>query len=330
MRKTCIWIPALALAVAAAAGASLGEVAGQPRSSGVVHACRSTKSGLLRAVRTGVACRRGETALAWNARGVPGPAGPVGPLGPQGPEGHVGAPGAAGPAGPQGPVGPRGLQGPAGPKGDPGAGLDSLEALNGLACTADGTSGTVSVTYDAARHAILTCDPAGGGGSGAAVRINEFSVGTTGSLGDEFVELVNPGAPAATIGGYRLVYRSGGGDHDVALATIPPGTVLAPGAFYLLVGSSYRGSGDPDQSFTFGLASDAGGVALRNTDGLIVDSVGYGSATNAFVEGGAAPAPPVTDPPGTSADRLPDGHDTNDNSADFSISSTPSPRAANH
>jgi hypothetical protein len=28
--------------------------------------------------------------------------------------------------------------------------------------------------------------------------------------------------------------------------------------------------------------------------------------------------------------RLPDGHDTNDNAADFGVSASPTPRAANH
>jgi hypothetical protein len=47
-------------------------------------------------------------------------------------------------------------------------------------------------------------------------------------------------------------------------------------------------------------------------------------------EAAPAPAPPATAAPGSSSVRLPDGHDTNDNAADFSVSATPTPGAANH
>jgi hypothetical protein len=162
------------------------------------------------------------------------------------------------------------------------------------------------------------------------VRINEFSVGTTGSLSDEFVELVNPGSSAADVSGFRLVYRSGAGTSDVSLATIPNGTTIPAAGFYLFGGGSYAGSPAADQSFTQGLASTAGGLALRDATGAIVDSVGYGTATNAFVEVAAAPAPAITASPGSSSGRSPDGHDTNDNATDFVASATATPRASNH
>jgi hypothetical protein len=148
-------------------------------------------------------------------------------------------------------------------------------------------------------------------------------------LADEFVELFNAGTTGVDIGGYRLVYRSATGTADVALAAIPAGTMLAPGGFYLLGGASYGGATAADQPFTFALASAGGGIALRNPGGAIVDSVGYGTATNAFVEASAAPAPPVTAPPGSSAGRSPDGRDTDDNAGDFAVSPTATPRAAN-
>jgi hypothetical protein len=78
------------------------------------------------------------------------------------------------------------------------------------------------------------------------------------------------------------------------------------------------------------MASTAGGVGIRSGDGTLVDSVGYGStAANGFVEGTPAPAPPTTAAPGSSDVRKPDGHDTNDNSVDFTVASPPSPRATN-
>jgi hypothetical protein len=141
---------------------------------------------------------------------------------------------------------------------------------------------------------------------------------------------VNSGAGAAEIGGWKVVYRSAAGASDTTVATIPMGTTLAPGAFYLLGGAAYAGAAAADQSFSAGLASTGGATGIRDDSGALVDSVGWGTATNALVEGSAAPAPPATAVPGSSIVRLPDGHDTNANAADFTISSTPTPKAANH
>jgi hypothetical protein len=196
-----------------------------------------------------------------------------------------------------------------------------------------GKAGAVSVDVDASGHVALTClasSSGGGGGAAPILRINEFSTGTTGALANEFVEVVNVGPAAADLSGYRLVYRSATGTSDTGLATIPAGTMLAAGGFYLFAGSGYAGSATPNQSFGAGLSSTAGGLALRDAAGAIVDSVGYGTtAANAFVEKSPAAAPPVTAIPGNSAARIPDGHDTDDNSTDFTIATTPTPGATN-
>ena len=184
------------------------------------------------------------------------------------------------------------------------------------------------LTYDSNGVASLTCSSGGGGTT--ALRVNELMTGVTGGAANEFVEIVNAGAAPADIGGFRLVYRAGAGTSDVSLATIPDGTTLAAGAFYLFGGNAYGGAVSPNQSFSTGLAAGGGGVALRDASGAIVDSVGYGDAVNAFVEGHPATAPPATATPGSSAVRLPDGHDTNDNAADFTVSSTPTPGGSNH
>jgi Lamin Tail Domain/Collagen triple helix repeat (20 copies) len=326
--------------VGAAVAAALAATAAGAWSSGartggeVVHACKRP-NGVLRVVVAGGRCRRGETALAWNVRGPSGPAGRAGPVGEGGPPGRQGPAGPAGAKGAAGERGPIGLQGPVGPKGDTGpkgnagTGLTSFDALAGLACSADGSMGRITLDYDASRHAVITCAEAGSGGS-AALRVNEFSVGTSSSLADEFVEVVNSGAAPADVGGWKLVYRSAAGTSDVVLATIPAGTTLAAGGFYLFGGGAYAGGPAADQLFSAGLSSTAGGLALRDAAGAIVDSVGYGDATNAFVEGAPTAAPSVTTAPGASAGRIPDGHDTNDGSADFAETAAPSPKGANH
>jgi hypothetical protein len=73
------------------------------------------------------------------------------------------------------------------------------------------------------------------------------------------------------------------------------------------------------------MAGTGGGVGVRDATGTLLDSVAYGTATNAFVEGTVAAAPAA----GESIERSPDGHDTNTNAADFGIAATPTPKASN-
>ena len=313
----------LTLLVAAPAGGAVAVVRSPHDATAIIQAC-VRRDGRLRLVAERADCRRAERPVSWNVRGPQGERGPRGPVGPAGADG---APGANGTDGAQGPPGPQGERGPQGVKGDPGTSIDALETLNGIACRAGGRTGTVTLSYDdSSAQAVFTCTPTT---TDATVRVNEFSTGTSASATDEFVELFNAGASSADLGGYRLVYRSGAGTSDVALAAIPAGTMLAPGAFYLFGGSGYAGARPAGQTFSAALAATAGGIGLRDAGGKLVDSVGYGTATNVFVETHTAAAPATTAPPGSSDIRLPDGHDTDDNSADFTATAAPTPGAPN-
>jgi len=288
-----IWICGLALVLVAVAGVALAE-GGIPGPDGVINACRKIEGGRLRVVPSVERCRSYERPLRWNVRG---------------------------------PVGPTGPPGPAGAQGEPGPGPGSFDALAGLSCTVGSRSGTIAIDYDAASgeahiRCVLPSPPS------ALVRINEFSTGVEGALTDEFVEIVNTGTEAADLSGYRLVYRSGAGISDVSLDALADGTVLAAGALLLFGGSGYAGAHPADRSFATSLASAGGGVGLRDPSGALVDSVAWGTATNAFVEGAVAPAPSVAPTPGKSAGRHPNGQDTNDNAADFT-EGDPTPGGAN-
>jgi hypothetical protein len=101
-----------------------------PDSSGVIHACFKTSSGLLRVIDTATdSCGPSETAISWSQTGPQGPAGPAGPQGPKGDQGAAGA------------------QGPEGAAGSPGPALTSLDNLNGVPCTLPGGAGSVAVSY---------------------------------------------------------------------------------------------------------------------------------------------------------------------------------------
>jgi hypothetical protein len=206
--------------------------------------------------------------------------------------------------------------------------LTSFDALAGLGCTIGSRSGSIAIDYDAASgeaHIRCVLPPA----PPASVRINEFSTGTEGALTDEFVEVVNTGTEPADLSGYKLVYRSGAGTSDVSLGTLPDGTMLAAEGFLLFGGAGYAGVHPADRSFGTSLASAGGGVGLRDPTGALIDSVAWGTATNAFIEGTVTAAPPIAPAPGQSSGRHPDGNDTNDNSADFTISEPPTPGRAN-
>ena len=54
---------------------------GHQATSAVIHACVKKKTGQVRIVSAAAACRRGETAVAWNSQGTRGPEGARGAAG---------------------------------------------------------------------------------------------------------------------------------------------------------------------------------------------------------------------------------------------------------
>lgn len=173
----------------------------------------------------------------------------------------------------------------------------------------------------------------GGSGAGGApalpcgVFINELQVGTSDAPADEFVELYNTCNRVVSLAGYRLLYRAAGGSNDVLLVGFAAADQIAARSFVVVGGTSYQGPvlarwGGGSNGI---LAALAGGVALAIEGSAEVDALGYGNASNAFVEGASALAPTF----GTSIGRLPDGADTNDNWHDFAPTQW-TPGAANH
>ena len=124
--------------------------------------------------------------------------------------------------------------------------------------TAD-TSGTVTATAsfngsaDHIRH--------GGGDLGvvqnvsdpvtvvsAPVEINEVQSGTSTTPNQQFVELYNSGASPANVSGWQLEYTSAApgrqGTTITNLATLPSGTSIPAGGYYLIGGAGYAAAGD--------------------------------------------------------------------------------------
>jgi endonuclease G len=140
---------------------------------------------------------------------------------------------------------------------------------------------------------------------------------------DEFIELHNTSATSVDLNGYRLVYRSAAGTNDINLANWTTSTVVPPGGYYLIASTDYDGGVTPNVTYnpntcSCSISGTGGGLAIRNgalNTGTIIDSVGYGTATNAFIETAVTTAPSNND----SKVRLANGcQDTDNNSNDFS------------
>ena len=160
--------------------------------------------------------------------------------------------------------------------------------------------------------------------AGNGVVINEFRLRGPAGAADEFIELRNDSSTPVSIGGWRLEASDASGG-TTTRRILPAGISLGPGCHFLLANSNTVGgpySGGPSDE-TYGVAIvDDGGLALRNASGTIVDAVGL-SAGSAFGEGtrlaqfGSA----NTD---RSYKRI--GVDTDNNAADFTLSSPSTPQ----
>lgn len=169
-----------------------------------------------------------------------------------------------------------------------------------------------------------------GGATGCAasehVVINEVQTGGVGNANDEFIELYNPCTSPLDLSNWTLVYRAAAGTNDVTVAPLANGQRIAARGYLLIAGPAYTGAVAPDQTYNAGrLAAAGGGLALRDAMTREYDSVGWGTATNIFVESAPAPAPGD----GQSIARTPNGADSDHNDRDFVIATTPTPKGSN-
>ncbi|HEV2762253.1 MAG TPA: lamin tail domain-containing protein, partial [Pyrinomonadaceae bacterium] len=134
----------------------------------------------------------------------------------------------------------------------------------------------------------------------STIVISQFQV-AGGTAADEFVELHNVGSSAFDLNGHRLVYRSAAGTSDVNVVTWTASAVIPAGGYYLLAHSTgYDGAAAANATFNTGatgtFAAAGGGLAVRHVaSNAVVDSVGYGTATNAFVETAVTAVPAAND-----------------------------------
>jgi endonuclease G, mitochondrial len=181
----------------------------------------------------------------------------------------------------------------------------------------------------------LTVEPDKSSAVSPHIVISQFQTGGggAGTFNDEFVEIFNRGADPVDLNGYRLVYRSATGSGDVAVpfATWSTTTVIPPGGYYLIASTSYDGAVTPNLQYNpttcqCSMGGAGGGLALRlgaNNTGAILDSVGWGTATNLFVEGTVTAAPAANN---SQSRQLNGCQDSDNNASDFTSVIPSAPR----
>ena len=222
---------------------------------------------------------------------------------------------AKGDAGPKGDTRPKA---DTGPKGDPGGVARLPRRTRGApAAQAHRTARFSSPTTHSGKVTLTVRRAAAARGS-PAVRINEVADGNAAHrppTSSSSSRTRGPSPPPSAAG--RSCTARPPASSDTSLATIPTGTTIPPGAFYLLGGAAYAGAQLPTSRSRPGSprrAARSGFATARARSSTA--SAGEPRRTRSS-RAHAAPAPPTTAAPGASIVRLPDGHDTNDNSADL-------------
>jgi hypothetical protein len=165
-----------------------------------------------------------------------------------------------------------------------------------------------------------------------ALVINELeSTGSSGSTLDEFVEIFNPTSCAVSLAGWTLHSRSGPNTSVAAVVwTGDSSSRVAPSGYFVVAGVDFPGTAMAHFSAVGAGAASAvgtyGAVGLFDPAATLVDGVGFGQSMGIMIEGTAFPTSLAT---GQSLSRIPNGHDTQDNSTDLQIRA-PSPGGVNH
>ena len=146
------------------------------------------------------------------------------------------------------------------------------------------------------------------------------------SASDEYVELTNAGPLPIDLNGFEVAYASSAGTSAIRRAGWDTATLLDPGRHVLIANAAGIYAPSADATYTAGIAGTGGTLVVRPVGGIPIDAVGWGDATNSFVEGTPAEAPPA----GSSIERRPGGSsgnvtDTNVNANDWVVNSSPNP-----
>ena len=149
--------------------------------------------------------------------------------------------------------------------------------------------------------------------------INEVLYDGPGSDADDvFTELF--GTPGLALDGWSLTGTNGADGAVYRTVSLTGGVIPADGIF--LIATTYTLLGSVDLFANVDWQNGPDSIQLRDATGLIVDALQYGDA-GVFSSGEGSPAPDTGAGQSLSRDQF--GTDTNDNLADFTVQTSPSP-----
>ena len=173
---------------------------------------------------------------------------------------------------------------------------------NSLAFALDESWQRVSATGDVTADFVKAPASLGAANASAApaeartgVVISEFAPSGPASTDDEFVELWNLGSTSVDIGDWQLYRCSATGRMrgSTLQATIPVGTILKPGAYYLLAADGY--TDDADTRYRTGFADVTAGAYLRTAAGARADGIAVSAYADSACQDGDEKLPAVLD-----------------------------------
>lgn len=175
--------------------------------------------------------------------------------------------------------------------------------------------------------------------------INEVDYDQPGEDNGEFVELLNTSASPISLDGLAVLLVNASASTVYGKSPIALSGTLNPGAYLLLHSTVFTPPSGCALTVSLGTAQNSlqngapdAVVVIRVADNTVIDAVSYEGTTTAITYSGASVAcTEGTGVPATESDldelgsvsRLPNGTDTNDNSADFKFTTTPTPCKAN-
>ncbi len=167
------------------------------------------------------------------------------------------------------------------------------------------------------------------------VLISEFRFNGPGGTGDEFIELYNNSDSPVNLSGWTIVAPAGTGGGGVMSGLTG---ILGARGHYLVAPNDYtlsaypantESTATPDFPYTGGAFLDDGGARLVDSNGAVIDAVGFSSTNGTNFREGAGLSPSSGITPGASDQysyvrKMTSGfpQDTNDNAADFVLVST--------
>ncbi len=152
--------------------------------------------------------------------------------------------------------------------------------------------------------------------------ISEVQTGAT-STKQEFIELYNPLNTAQDLSDWKIQYKTASDASESGWSTkISLSGVIQPRGYYLLSSKDYLDNANIE--FADFMAISSGHIRLVDSNGVVIDKLGWGSAVDAE---GSHMAPTLASNQSLQRKFGNDGkiQDTDDNSADFSIASLPNP-----